>query len=85
MQVNSAQDYTTSVKRSVVAKLYVQDPPSAKNRVSSTYTSVVANKSTQRIRFIVPIAPGLLASTSGLYSSGCCVSSTQSGLVGSLV
>jgi len=81
MQVNSAQDYTTKLKQGVIAKTYVQDPPSPKNRVSSTYTSVVANKSSQRNRFIVPI----VVAAAALYSSGCCVSSIQSGLAGSLV
>jgi hypothetical protein len=47
MQVNSAQDYLTQVKRQVIAKTYTADPPFGKNKVASTYLSLKANNATQ--------------------------------------
>ena len=84
MQVNSTQDYLTKVKQRIIARTYVQDPPSPKNRVASNYTMVVANKARQRERFIVPLQPGI-TTPSALYRSRCCVSGTRGTIPGSIV
>lgn len=47
MQVNSAQDYLTRHKRSIIAKTYTADPPAGKNKIPSTYLSLKANAATQ--------------------------------------
>jgi hypothetical protein len=69
MQVNSAQDYLTQKKRQILSKQYVSNPGYAHRRNNTVYTSLVANKQTQRVRFIVPI----IATAATLYSSQCCV------------
>lgn len=84
MQVNSAQDYLTKVKQRIVARTYVQNPPSPKNRVASNYTMVVANEARLRERFIVPLQPGI-ARPATLYTSFCCVSGTRGRIPGSIV
>lgn len=84
MQVNSAQDYLTRYKQRIIARTYVQDPPSPKNRVPSNYTMVVANKARQRERFIVPLQRGI-STAAPLYSSFCCVSGTRGRIPGSIV
>jgi hypothetical protein len=83
MQVNSAQDWLTSYKRRVIAKQYVTNPGRENRRNNTVYTSLVANKATQRERFIVPIQPAY-AGWSATYSSFCCVG-TGGTLPGSLV
>jgi hypothetical protein len=47
MQVNSAQDYLTQVKRQVISKIYAADPPFGKNKIPSTYLSLKANAATR--------------------------------------
>ena len=79
MQVNSAQDYLTSYKRRVIAKQYVSNPGPANRRNNTIYTSLVANKAGQRIRFVVPVYP-----YGASYSSRCCVG-TGGTVAGSLV
>jgi hypothetical protein len=74
MQVNSAQDYLTRVKRQVIAKTYTAEPPFGKNKVASTYLSLKANNATQ---YQVNVA----AACSGLgktNTSHCC---SQSGVL----
>lgn len=84
MQVNSAQDYLTRYKQRIVARTYVQDPPSPKNRVPSNYRMVIANKAQQRERFIVPLQRGI-STAAPLYSSRCCVLGVRGTIPGSLV
>lgn len=84
MQVNSAQDYLTRYKQRIVARTYVQNPPSPKNRVPSNYTMVVANEAQQRERFIVPLQPGITTAATR-YRSFCCVSGTRGRIPGSIV
>lgn len=40
----SAQDITAALKRRVIAKTYVANPPAKHQRFNSVYVSVVANK-----------------------------------------
>jgi hypothetical protein len=80
MQVNSAQDYTTLLKRRIVATSIVQDPPPAHRRYNYVYISVLANEATTRNRFVVPLFP-----YGASYSSTCCVLPTRGTLPGSLV
>ena len=47
MQVNSAQDYLTQVKRQVIAKTYTTEPPFGKNKIPSTYLSLKANNASR--------------------------------------
>jgi hypothetical protein len=80
MQVNSAQDYTTALKRRVVAATYVSNPPPIKRRNNTVYTSLLANKAGGLRRFALPIYP-----YSEQTDSTCCVAAAPSGLPGSLV
>lgn len=68
MQVNSAQDYLTNYKRRVIAKQFVSNPGPANRRNNTIYTSLVGNKATQRVRFVVPVYP-----YGASYSSQCCL------------
>jgi hypothetical protein len=68
MQVNSAQDYTTALKRRVVAKAAVVAPSPQKRKNNTLYTAVAANRATQRRRFIVPLQPV----TPATFTSDCC-------------
>lgn len=54
MQVNSAQDYLTMKKRQIIASTFYSTPPEQRNKTNSVYTSVEANASTTRQRFILP-------------------------------
>ena len=56
MQINSAQDYLTLKKRQLIASTFYSTPPEQKNKTNSVYTSVEANASTTRQRFILPTA-----------------------------
>jgi hypothetical protein len=80
MQVNSAQDYTTSLKRRVIAATYIANPPPIKRRNNTVYTSLLANKAVELRRFALPIYP-----YSEQTTSTCCVATAPSGLSGSLV
>lgn len=80
MQVNSAQDYLTQVKRQVISKIYTADPPFGKNKIPSTYLSLQANAAT-RYQLTVAAACRGNNTCSGLgktMTSQCC---TQSGAV----
>jgi hypothetical protein len=70
MQVNSSQDYTTALKRRVVAKAAVVAPSPQKRKNSTLYTSLLANHATQRQRFIVPLQSQPQPPAS--FSSDCC-------------
>lgn len=77
MQVNSAQDYLTQVKRQIVAKSLLSSPPPQKRRSNTQYIGVLANKSQQYTRFvggvgINTLGPATLGTT---YTSTCCVPS----------
>jgi 16S rRNA G966 N2-methylase RsmD len=80
MQVNSAQDYLTQVKRQVISKIYVADPPFGKNKVPSTYLSLKANNASRHQMTVAAACRGN-NTCSGLgetNTSQCC---TQSGAV----
>ena len=75
MQVNSAQDYLTQVKRRIVAATFTQDPPPAHRRYNYVVTAVLANKATVYNRFVGPatVAPGATAPGGKTITSTCCV------------
>ena len=80
MQVNSAQDYLTQVKRNAIARNYTADPPAGKNKTASTYISLQANAAT-RYQLTVAAACRGNQTCSGLgktMTSQCC---TQPGAV----
>jgi hypothetical protein len=80
MQVNSAQDYTTLLKRRIISATYVSNPPPIKRRNNTVYTSVLANKAGSIRLFALPIYP-----YSEQTVTTCCVATVPSGLPGSLV
>jgi hypothetical protein len=75
MQVNSAQDYLTQVKRQIIAKSLRLAPPPLKQRTNTQYIGVLANEADQYDRFV----GGVGINTSGgatlgkTYTSTCCV------------
>jgi hypothetical protein len=75
MQVNSAQDYLTMVKRQVIAKSLAVAPPPQKRRTNAMYLSVRGNNARQYVKFVS--APGVnnIAGTNlgTTYTSWCCV------------
>jgi hypothetical protein len=83
MQVNSAQDYLTQVKRRVIAKSYHVTPPPQSQKHNSVYISAVANGATRRERFVAPFQ-GANGGVSGgaTYTSLCCLSNGQTGAPG---
>jgi hypothetical protein len=75
MQVNSAQDYLTQVKRQIIAKSLALSPPPLKQRSNTQYIGILANKSDQYDIFVAGIGinsvgPATLGKT---YRSFCCV------------
>jgi hypothetical protein len=75
MQVNSAQDWVTSKKRSIIAKTYQTTPPPQSRKTNSVYLSTVANGATQRQRFVAPFQGANGGASGGAtYSSLCCLS-----------
>jgi hypothetical protein len=46
MPINSSQDYTTALKRKVVAKATAVAPTPQKRKNNTLYTSIVANRAT---------------------------------------
>lgn len=75
MQVNSAQDYLTKYKRRILAKTF--NAPQ-ELRSNTLYTSVVANRATQRERFVAPFQGANGGASGGAtYSSECCVLASQ--------
>ena len=85
MQINSAQDYLTRVKRQLVAKTFYSTPPEQKDKTNAVYLSAVANNATVRQVLHVPApsgwgdAPGGITVTS--WCSGC---ETPAGAAGTL-
>lgn len=77
MQVNSAQDHLTRLKRRVIAASFHSRPAPQHRRTNAAYLSAVANGATQRQLFVLPTVsawggvPGTAA-----YTSECCLSST---------
>lgn len=81
MQVNSAQDYLTKVKKSVIAKSYYTTPPQQKDKINSVYTAVEGNAATQYDEFKPPINPGVTAAnTAPIITSLCCSGSVVPGV-----
>lgn len=74
MQVNSAQDYLTKVKKSVIAKSYYTTPPQQKDKLNSVYTAVEGNNATQIDKFKPPINPGVTAANTGVITTNLCCS-----------
>ena len=75
MQVNSAQDYLTQMKRQIIAKSLASSPPPQKRRSNTQYIAVLGNKSQQYTRFVAGMGinayyPATLGTT---YTSTCCV------------
>ena len=75
MQVNSAQDYLTQMKRQIIAKSLASSPPPQKRRSNTQYIGVLANKSQQYTRFVGGMGINALYPTTlgTTYTSACCV------------
>jgi hypothetical protein len=83
MQVNSAQDYLTKVKRRLIAKSYHVTPPPQSRKYNYVYTAAVGNGATQRERFVAPFQGANGGASGGAtYSSLCCLSNGQTGAPG---
>ena len=83
MQVNSAQDYLTNVKRRIIARTYHVTPPPQSRKHNSVYLSAVANGATQRERFVAPFQGANGGASGGAtYASLCCLSNGQTGAPG---
>lgn len=83
MQVNSAQDYLTNLKRRIVAKSYHTTPPPQSRKYNSVYISAVANGATQRQRFVAPFQGANGGASGGAtYTSLCCLNVGQIGAPG---
>jgi hypothetical protein len=70
MPINSAQDITTALKRSVVSKTIKTNPPAGKNRIPSTYTSIFAHEADQ-FKLVVKVGGGEQLTTT------CCATGTS--------
>jgi hypothetical protein len=75
MQVNSAQDYLTQMKRQIIAKSLTVAPPPQKRRSNTQYIGVLANKADRYDLFVGGMGinayyPATLGKT---YTSTCCV------------
>jgi hypothetical protein len=72
MQVNSAQDYLTQLKRQIIAKSLTVAPPPLKRRTNTQYIGVLANKSD---RYDMSVAVNTLVPTTlgKTVTSFCCV------------
>jgi hypothetical protein len=81
MQVNSAQDYTTALKRRIVAATYISNPPPIKRRNNTVYTSVLATRNSVILVFALPLYPYAKVTT----GTCCLATSAPSNLPGSLV
>jgi hypothetical protein len=75
MQVNSAQDYLTQVKRQIVAKTIVNSPQPAHRRYNYMYISQIANGASQYEKVAYPqtlsLAPGSIPGGRPIFS-WCC-------------
>ena len=73
MQVNSAQDYLTRVKRQIIAKGSIEAPPLQNRKNNTNALSIVANSKDQYNRFVIPtIAPGPGPVGGETFVSYCC-------------
>jgi hypothetical protein len=75
MQVNSAQDYLTQMKRQIIAKSLTVAPPPQKRRSNTQYIGVLANKADRYDIFVAgvgmnTVGPATLGKT---FTSFCCV------------
>jgi hypothetical protein len=71
MQVNSAQDYLTQMKRQIIAKSLAVAPPPLKHRSNTQYIGVLANKADRYDMVGVNAGgPPILGRT---FTSFCCV------------
>ena len=75
MQVNSAQDYLTQMKRQIIAKSLTVAAPPQKRRSNDQYVGILANKADRYDIFvggvgINTVGPATLGKT---YTSMCCV------------
>jgi hypothetical protein len=80
MQVNSAQDYLTQMKRQIIAKSLTVAPPPQKRRTNTQYIGVIANKSDRYDMFVGGVGintngPATLGKT---FTSMCCVPANTS-------
>lgn len=80
MQVNSAQDYLTQMKRQIIAKSLTVAPPPQKRRTNTQYIGVIANKSDRYDMFVGGVGintngPATLGKT---FTSLCCVPTNTS-------
>lgn len=73
MQVNSAQDYLTNVKRRIVARSYHVTPQPQSRRYNYVHISAVANGATQRERFVAPFQGVGGVSGGATYTTLCCL------------
>ena len=83
MQVNSAQDYLTNVKRRIVARSYHVTPQPQSRRYNYVHISAIANGATQRERFVAPFQGAWGGASGGAtYASLCCLNRGQTGAPG---
>lgn len=68
MQVNSAQDYLTAVKRRILASTFVANPPPPHRRYNSNITSIEANRAESVVRQTLPLFP-----YGSRITSNCCL------------
>ena len=81
MQVNSAQDYLTKVKKSVIAKSYYTTPPQQKDKLPSVWRATVGNNATQYDNLKVPVNPGVTAANTTVITTNlCCLGSGVPGV-----
>lgn len=83
MQVNSAQDYLTNVKRRLVARTYHTIPQPQSRRYNYVHISAMANGARQSERFVAPFQGANGGASGGAtYTSFCCLSNGQTGAPG---
>jgi hypothetical protein len=82
MQVNSTQDWLTKQKRRIVARTYHTVPPPQSRKYNYVFLSAMANRATQRERFIIPPNPGIANPTAASFSNECCLSNGNSSAPG---
>jgi hypothetical protein len=68
MQVNSAQDYLTSVKRRILASTFVANPPPAHRRSNDVVLAIEANRAEVVMRQTLPLFP-----YGSRVTSNCCL------------
>jgi hypothetical protein len=80
MQVNSAQDYLTQMKRQIIAKSLASSPPPQKRRTNTQYIGILANKSDRYDIFVAGVGINTVgpATLGKSYTSFCCVPANTS-------